>query len=98
MTLLRGRDAVDPARIRELLDFHEPADVAVRLGIPLAQVEEVLERTEGPRVQVVLVCNRTGRVWRCRSWRRAYYTVCLVGLTDWTWCTAAEWAAVEALS
>lgn len=79
--------------MRAMFENHDVREIARILKIPQEEVEDIWDRLHGGRCDVVLRCNRTGRIWWPRSWRRAYYIVCLLGLTDWGWWRAEVWNA-----
>lgn len=76
-----------------MLRFYDPEDVAEALKLSLQTVLDVADQVGAARTPVTLWCNKTGRVWNLRSWRAAYFRVCLIGLTDWGWCQTPRFNA-----
>lgn len=76
---------ISRSRVESMSGAFSPEEIAEILGISLNEVADLLEEVGAPQSRVTLRCNRTGRFWHLRSWRAAYFQVCLNGLTDWAW-------------
>jgi hypothetical protein len=86
---------VTPARVRELSHQLEVWEIARILGVSVDEVEDLLDQARQPRVPVTLIDHKTGRWHHVTSWRAAYFKVCLLGLTDWSW-HSGHWRKEEA--
>ena len=86
---------VTPNRIREMSHQLSVPMIAQILRISTDEVQDLLEQARQPRVAVTLIDHKTGRWWHVNSWRAAYFKVCQIGLTDWSW-HAGHWRKDEA--
>lgn len=71
-------------RILMLLDQDESADVAAILGIDEEEVEAAIKRA-GRKVKKnwIYLNEKTGQWGRARTWRKAYWNICLKGWAYW---------------
>ena len=86
---------ITPSRVREMSHQLEVSEIAQILRISTDEVQDLLEQARHPRVPVTLIDHKTGRWWHVTSWRAAYFKVCAIGLTDWSW-HAGHWCKDEA--
>ena len=86
---------ITPSRVREMSHQLEVSEIARILRISADEVQDLLEQARQPRVPVTLIDHKTGRWHLVTSWRAAYFKVCALGLTDWSW-HAGHWRKDEA--
>lgn len=84
MTYAYGQPIVEPRRIAQMAEHMTVAQIASRLGITDADVEDMLDQAgKKGQGQWELRCNRTGRFWFCHSERACYRRAQMVGLVDY---------------
>ena len=84
MTHHYGQPVVEPLRIAVMAENMTLPQIAARLGITEADVEDYLDQA-GKKGQGKweLRCNKTGRFWRCHTERACYRKAQMVGLVDY---------------
>lgn len=84
MTFSFAPTIADPRRIAQMAENMTVAQIAARLGLPEADVEDHLDAA-GRKGQGnwLLTCHKTGRYWRCHSERACYRKAMMVGLVDY---------------
>lgn len=73
---------VSPGRVSSMLLHMTVEDVADRLGLTVAEIQQIAPHSAR---KIIVRCNDTGQMWRATSWRGAYLRAQLSGLTDWEW-------------
>lgn len=86
---------ITPNRIWEMSQQLSVPMIAQILRISADEVQDILEQARQPRVPVTIIDHKTGTWHHVTSWRAAYFKVCILGLTDWTW-HAGRWTRDEA--
>lgn len=74
--------AVDARRINSMALHLQPEEIAVIVGMPVADVIAVIRRDSRVAYWAVR-CHRTGRIWTSPTERGAYLRAQLRGLTDY---------------
>lgn len=84
MTHAYGQPIVEPHRIAQMAENMTVAQIAARLGITDADVEDMLDQAgKKGQGQWELRCNKTGRYWFCHSDRACYRKAQMMGLVDY---------------
>lgn len=76
-----------------LSDILLPEEIAERFEIDLGFVLSILEGAGQSASPAVVIDARSGKVSHHRTFRAAYYHICLQGLTEWSWHTKAAYDA-----
>lgn len=85
-----AREKIRPSRVLEMSLHMELPDIARAMRISVEEVVDLIDRARGPKSPVTLICHKSGRWWHVNSWRGAYFKVCILGLTEWSW-HAGHW-------
>lgn len=84
MTFIFTPAVVDPKHIVQMAENMTITQIAARLGITEADVEDHLERSgRAGQGNWLLRCQKTGRWWRCHTERACYRKAQMMGLTDY---------------
>jgi hypothetical protein len=80
------KSGISTARVLDLATRFTPEKIAQDLGL---SEDEVISLVEGhasrQKRRVMLRDNKTGVAVYRTTWRKAYFHVCMEGLTDWDW-------------
>lgn len=88
--------SISPGRVAEMCQYRMPEDVAADLNIPLSEVYRLLDMVPAARsahVPLIVYDIDTGRRFRARGWRSAYFMAQIRGFANWDWAHAADYRA-----
>lgn len=71
------------ARLVRMARTRTAEEIAAELGKGPEEVAVVIEEVRPRTHDWIVHCKKTGRCWRSRTERGAYYLACLHGLVDW---------------
>lgn len=75
--------AADARRVNAMALHMDPEDIAGTLGVPLAEVLDIVRR-DARAARWIGRCDRTGRTVAALTERGAYLRAQIAGFADWT--------------